>query len=251
MASGATTRLDIPYPVNTDPANFANDMAGIAEWMDTWIFPGVVSPTAPGSPDLNSYWWCSNVSSTSYGLNFWDGTAWHLVSGVTAAALAAETSRAEAAEATIQLNLTNAVATLIPKNNMNPVLTSPIETSYINTGTAPNGTLTIDVSTSGTSIFYTTTATGNFTFNITATATALFNALLATGQEMTISVKIVQGSTPYYCTGINVDGTTQTVKWQGGSAPTAGFANGIDVYTMNIVKTASATYTVLASLTQF
>jgi hypothetical protein len=40
-------------------------------------------------------------------------------------------------------------------------------------------------------------------------------------------------------------------KWQGGTAPSAGNASGIDVYTFNIIKTASATFTVLAAQTQF
>jgi hypothetical protein len=42
-----------------------------------------------------------------------------------------------------------------------------------------------------------------------------------------------------------------TPKWQGGTAPAAGNASGIDVYTYTIIKTGSATFTVLASLTRF
>jgi hypothetical protein len=42
-----------------------------------------------------------------------------------------------------------------------------------------------------------------------------------------------------------------TVEWQGGTAPAAGNASGIDVYLYNIIKTASATFTVLASQTKF
>ena len=78
------------------------------------------------------------------------------------------------------------------------------------------------------------------------------NTALATGQSVTMAVLTTQGSTAYYNTAVQVDGTTSgvTTKWQGG-APTAGNASGIDVYTYTITKTASATYTVLASLTQF
>jgi len=60
-----------------------------------------------------------------------------------------------------------------------------------------------------------------------------------------------QGSTAYYQTGFQIDGSSVTPKWQGGSAPSAGNINGIDIYTYTIVKTGSAAYTVLASLTQF
>jgi hypothetical protein len=52
---------------------------------------------------------------------------------------------------------------------------------------------------------------------------------------------------------ITVDGTGTgvTTKWQGGTAPTSGNASSIDSYTYVIIKTASATYTVLASQTKF
>jgi len=66
-----------------------------------------------------------------------------------------------------------------------------------------------------------------------------------------IAFLVTQGATPYYNSAVTVDGVSVTPNWQGGSAPTAGNASGIDVYTYNVIKTASATYTVLASLTQF
>ena len=50
---------------------------------------------------------------------------------------------------------------------------------------------------------------------------------------------------------VTIDGTSVTPKWQGGTAPTKGNVSGIDSYTYVIVKTASATYTVLATQTQF
>ena len=57
--------------------------------------------------------------------------------------------------------------------------------------------------------------------------------------------------TAYYPTAFTIDGTSVTPKWQGGTAPSSGNASSIDVYTFVIIKTASATYTVLASQTQF
>jgi len=60
-----------------------------------------------------------------------------------------------------------------------------------------------------------------------------------------------QGSTAYYNSAVTIDGTSVTPYWQGGSAPTKGNASGIDVYTYTVIKTGSATYTVLASQTQF
>ena len=59
------------------------------------------------------------------------------------------------------------------------------------------------------------------------------------------------GSPAYYQTGFQIDGTSVTPKWQNASTPASGNANSIDVYTFNIIKTGSATYTVLAAQTRF
>ena len=62
---------------------------------------------------------------------------------------------------------------------------------------------------------------------------------------------MTQGSTAYYLNAYQIDGSSVTPKWQGGSAPTAGNASSIDSYSFTIIKTADATFTVLASQTQF
>jgi len=59
------------------------------------------------------------------------------------------------------------------------------------------------------------------------------------------------GTTAYYPTAFQVDGTAVTPKWANGTAPAAGNASSIDVYTYNIIKTAANTYTVLASQSRF
>jgi len=67
---------------------------------------------------------------------------------------------------------------------------------------------------------------------------------------VTFVLVTTQGSTAYYNNAVTIDGTSVTPKWIGG-APTAGNASGLDVYRYAVIKTASATYTVLASLTQY
>ena len=74
---------------------------------------------------------------------------------------------------------------------------------------------------------------------------------MAVGDSISCTMLTTQGSTAYYNSAVQVDGSSVTPKWQGGSAPTSGNASGIDSYTYVIVKTASATYTVLASQTKF
>ena len=62
---------------------------------------------------------------------------------------------------------------------------------------------------------------------------------------------VQQGGTAYYNSAVQVDGSSVTPVWQGGTAPTAGNASSLDTYVYTIIKTASATFTVLASLTQY
>ena len=78
------------------------------------------------------------------------------------------------------------------------------------------------------------------------------NAAMGVGEAVTIAVLVVNGATAYYCTGLHIDGTNYTVNWAGGSAPSAGFANGIDCYMFTIIKVSTTpTYTILGSLTQY
>jgi hypothetical protein len=132
-----------------------------------------------------------------------------------------------------------------------PVLVSPEERFNI-VASAATGTVALDALTSG-SWYYTSNATGNWVLNVRGSSSTSLNSILTTGDSITVAFLATQGSTAYYNTSLQVDGTTSgvTVEWQGGTAPAAGNASGIDVYLYNIIKTASATYTVLASQTKF
>jgi hypothetical protein len=118
------------------------------------------------------------------------------------------------------------------------------------TASAPASTTNFDVITQAVQ-FYTTNAANNFTFNIRGNSGTTLNATMATGQAVTIALLVTNGATAYYPTAIQIDGSSVTPKWQGGTAPAAGFANSVDVYNFVVIKTASATYTVLASQSQF
>ena len=75
--------------------------------------------------------------------------------------------------------------------------------------------------------------------------------MLATGEVMTVALLTTQGSTAYYATGIQIDGVSQTVKWSNGTAPSAGTASSIEVYSFSIVKTGSAAYSVIGSVSDY
>jgi hypothetical protein len=62
---------------------------------------------------------------------------------------------------------------------------------------------------------------------------------------------VTNGATAYYPNVIQIDGTTVTPKWQNGTAPSTGNASSIDIYCFAIIKTASATYTVIGSQSKF
>jgi hypothetical protein len=139
-------------------------------------------------------------------------------------------------------------------------LTTPILTSYssiqalLETATisasAPTTTTTFDVITQAVQ-YYTSNSTTNFTLNIRGNGTTALNSVMSIGQSATIALFVTNSTTAYYPSTIQVDGTGQTVKWQNGTALSAGNASAIDVYTFTIVKTAANTYTVLGSQTKF
>ena len=116
---------------------------------------------------------------------------------------------------------------------------------------APAAT-TILYAQSGAVQYYTSNAANNFIVNLAFSAGTTMNTALATGKVTTAALITTQGTTAYYGTAVQVDGTAVgvTTRWIGG-APTAGNANGLDTYRFAVIKTAASTYTVLASLTQY
>ena len=116
--------------------------------------------------------------------------------------------------------------------------------------TAATGTINYDVTTQSV-LYYTTSASANWTVNFRGSSGTSLNTLMAIGQSVTVAFLVTQGATAYYNNVVNIDGTAVTPKYQGGTAWAAGNASGIDSYVYTIIKTASATFTVLASQTQF
>ena len=116
--------------------------------------------------------------------------------------------------------------------------------------TAATGTINYYVN-SQSVLIYTTNAVANWTLNVAFSSGTALNTALATGQTATIAFAVQQGATAYYPTSLTIDGTAVTPKWQGGTAPTAGNASSLDVYTYSITKTGSAAYIVLAAQNKF
>lgn len=115
---------------------------------------------------------------------------------------------------------------------------------------APSSTQTFYLA-SGAVQYYTTSAANNWTINFAWSSGTSMNTAMAVGDSVTIAMLTTQGSTAYYANAFQIDGTSVTPKWVGGTAPSAGNASGIDSYTCTIIKTASATYTELCQQTQY
>jgi hypothetical protein len=175
-------------------------------------------------------------------LSFYNGTSWVTISNA-----GGDLTAINAGPGITVTNGTGPIPTVSLSSN--PTLTSPKETVDIS-GTAATGTVNIDVVTSSVEVI-TANATGNWTTNVRGNGSTTLNSIMSVGEQISVVLQSPNGSTPYYPTGFTIDGTSVTPRWLGGSAPSAGNANSTDVYVYTIVKTASATYTVLASQSRF
>jgi len=90
----------------------------------------------------------------------------------------------------------------------------------------------------------TTTSTPNI---ISATG---INTSLAVGDAFTVSVITTAGAAGFSANW-KIDGLAATEAWNGGAAPAAGGASGKDFYTLNVIKTGNAAFTVLGNVSNF
>ncbi len=73
------------------------------------------------------------------------------------------------------------------------------------------------------------------------------NTFMATNDVVTVTIMCRANSGAYFG-GLSIDGSSQTVNWAGGSAPTDGSTR--DVYVFTIIKTGSSAYTVFGNQTK-
>jgi hypothetical protein len=114
---------------------------------------------------------------------------------------------------------------------------------------AATGTVQYDVLTQSV-LYYTSNASGNWVLNIRGDSSNTLNSIMDIGESITIA-HLVTMTTAYYSQFITIDSASITPEWQGGTAPSSGNANSVDTYSYTIIKTANATFKVLASQTQF
>lgn len=115
---------------------------------------------------------------------------------------------------------------------------------------APSSTTNFYVA-SGSVQYYTSNASTNWTLNVAFSSGTSLNTAMSVGDSITIAMLATNGGTAYYASALTIDGTSVTPKYQDGLAFSYGDVNAIDAYTYTIIKTASATYTVLACQSKF
>lgn len=126
-----------------------------------------------------------------------------------------------------------------------------VEEVFKNTSDPLTGTINFDVLTQSV-LHYTSDATGNWTLNVRGSATRTLDSMFPYGSKsITIALMATNGATAYYQNGFQIDGANVTPKWQGGSAPTSGNPNSIDVYIFTITKNNLGSLLVLGSVTKF
>jgi len=143
------------------------------------------------------------------------------------------------------------IQTLTNKTLTNPILVAPEERLTV-TAASATGTINIDTATAGT-LYYTNSASSNHTINIRHSSNTSLNNTLTTGDSVTVVWLNTNGATAFYPSLLLVDSATSgvSVKYQGGTAFSAGNASSVDAYVYNVIKTGSAAFTVLASQTKF
>ena len=149
--------------------------------------------------------------------------------------------------------ISNTASTIVLRDTngflVNDILNAPIE--VFATRGAMTGTVNYDVITQAV-LYANVNATGNWTLNVRGDGTpTTLDTLLGVNQAMTITLINQNGTTAYYQTAMTIDGVSVTPKWSGGTAPFSGSPSANDIYTFTILKTASATYTVLASVVKW
>ena len=147
-----------------------------------------------------------------------------------------------------------ALGTMSTQNANNVAITGGSISSILEgatvTATAPSASINYDFKTQAVR-YYTSNNTTNFTVNIRGNSTTSLDSVMAIGQTATMVLMVTNGSTAYYANVIQIDGTTVTPKTINGIAITSGNANSVDIYTLTIVKTASATFTTFASQSKY
>ena len=82
--------------------------------------------------------------------------------------------------------------------------------------------------------------------NIRVDGSTSLNSVMVIGESVVVTL-ITTANASAYSAHMTIDGVARTEYWVGGSAPSEGGSSGVDIHTFTIIKTADATFTVIAN----
>lgn len=237
IAVGSRLSTDFRVPSETSMPNGATARLLVQESGITAIIKGTFDSSGGGSFSRDTII-CSVISGT------WGTTNPTLASGAAEVRLLPP-----GPEEIAYFALLNAAQTFSAKQTIAATLKlqQALEKITITADNPASGDNNFDVLTQAIQ-YYTTANDTNFTLNIRGDGSNALNSVMATGEVMTVVLLVTNTGTPYYQSGFKIDGSSVTPKWIGQAAPAAGNADAIDIYEITIIKTASATFTVLATM---
>lgn len=246
--------LTLPTGAGTNGQVLTTDGSGVTSW--TTASGGIsISESTTAATFYPVFY--SATSGTATALNTDSSLTWNPSTNTLSAATVSVSGDLTVDTSTLKVDSTNnrvGIVTASPSHPLHVVGTSYIQQAIERatvSATAATGTINYDALTQAV-LFYTSNASANWTLNLRGSSTVSMNTLLAVGDSLTVVFMVTQGTTAYYPTTHQIDGSSVTPKWQSGVAPTSGNASGIDVYVYTVIKTAATpTYTVLASQSRF
>tara|TARA_B100001989_G_scaffold179960_1_gene130456 strand:- start:4129 stop:4824 length:696 start_codon:yes stop_codon:yes gene_type:complete len=93
---------------------------------------------------------------------------------------------------------------------------------------------------------FTTAETTTSTPNIRFSSSTTLDSSMSVGEAISVTI-ITTAAAAAYSAQLTIDGAAVTENWVGGSAPSDGGSSGVDIYAYTIIKTASATFTVIGN----
>ena len=95
---------------------------------------------------------------------------------------------------------------------------------------------------------FTTQETATSTPNIRFSSSVTLNDVMQIGESIAVTIITTAASGGnVYSEHLTIDGAAVTENWVGGSAPSDGGTSGVDIHAYTIIKTASATFTVIGN----
>ena len=120
-----------------------------------------------------------------------------------------------------------------------------VERCYIQSGNAWSSVSVIDLDNG--MVQYNNTNLGGTGTTLDIKSSAGINTTMSTGDIMSVTCITAVNASTAYVNNITIDGIAATESWVGGSAPSDGGSSGVDTYAFNIIKTADATFVVIAN----